>query len=310
MIAKDQRAQIVVFIIFVTMNFLPIDGAQLHSLFIPQNEGETWQGEFTLTSSKPRHSTLIQMRAFSRYNVSISITETVNRYNLTCWYNSPPFHSVNDQWNNTPIKNIFKDGETLSFSLTADVHMECSEVIVRFDSHLNSEGIPAEGLTGTIWIYVETLGLADNSWYRTEICLNQTIPSFTFELYASIWVDAHETPIGRGAKIKLVVNSSHQSTSDLRVYGSGATNMTSMEISPGTLQKQVFELYNDHGDYASDVPITVELQNTSAEGYGNLSVIFLEKGTPVRMGFGYEFILNVCGLIAIITLITKRKRRT
>ncbi|MHA2226424.1 MAG: hypothetical protein ACXAC8_14540 [Candidatus Hodarchaeales archaeon] len=273
--------------------------------FVPSVEGEVWEKEFKITSSDENFVAMIQMRALAIYQVNFRIDEVNDDYSLRCIYYHPPNDSVyNIKQDREKHEVTINDGDFILFSLTSNVHLEASHITVDYDPRKNSnKTFPIGGFSGKIVITVDTIGLADNSWYRTEIKLNQNTSSFDFILDTFTAINAEIRPIGYGAKVNLVVNSSIQSNGSFQIStNSKYANFSSMVILPGTEQEQTFFLYNDLGDALAEVPISVGLQNDSAVIFGKITVYFLQKGTPVSADFGYNLIEIVVLMIFMIKL--------
>ncbi|MHA2294021.1 MAG: hypothetical protein ACXACK_17820 [Candidatus Hodarchaeales archaeon] len=280
-------------LVFCVASYKVISVTGVGYSFVPSVEGEVWEKEIKITSSEERFVGFIQMRALAIYQIKISIDEVNDDYCLRVRYEHPPNHSVyNIRQDRESHEVMINDGEFILFALTSNVYLEASSIIVDYDPRKNSnKTFPTGGFSGKIVITVDTIGLADNSWYRSEVKLSQNTSSYNFRLDAFIVTNANIKKIGYGAKVKLVVNSSIQSNGSFNIStNSKYANFSSMVILPGTEQEQIFFLYNDLGDALADVPISVELQNDSAVAFGKITVYFLQQGSPVSADFEFNLL--------------------
>ena len=285
--------------------------------FVPKSEGEVWEKEIKLTPEKQSYVVLIQMRAFAQYHVSVSIdrfsdisVDISASYIFKCRYSTRAEPKINNEPFGERGELFFHDGESISFLLNSTVHLIVNTIKVAFNDFHSTKEFPTEGFHGKITIKMVSLGMTDNSWYRTVIKLNQTIPAFTFSLGGVIY-DTDALDIGYGAKAQIHVSSSLESTSSISINTSEFTQLRNysdfsyMEINPGGDQHQDFTLYNSQGDMQGDVTFSVELINHSAKFIGNLTVYFLQRAL-----YFPNFGLNVFTMTfaIVILLLLKRKK--
>lgn len=292
--------------------------------FSPTATGKMWEHSFHLTNPLKKFIVYLQMGAFAKYNVTITLNSVdIVPDSVSCSYSAPPSHSLN----NNPgfimgMSEWFSlsSGEKISFMVTSSIHLGRASVFLGFDEYKNYT-FPSDGISGKMTVQVVDLGLQDNSLYRTEFCLNSSQSSFEIEFDPSILLDAEIITYGKGAELKAVVSSTANSTGTVLLnisdsykkyylsesYPQKYTTFQPMNVSPGTSQEQIFTQNNDEYDSFIHVPFSLSLINTSTTAFGNLT-IYLEK-LGKQYSASVESLGIILGFIGLVVIVRKRTKK-
>ena len=296
---------------------------QAYIKFSPTATGEMWEHSFYFDNPTKKLKVRLQIGAFAKYNVTISLDSAeLVPDSVICSYSAPPNHSLN---NNPSIQGKTEEfypvgGEKISFMATSSIHLGIASVYLRFDQYKNYT-FPSDGISGKMTVQVVDLGLQDNSLYRTEFCLNSSQSSFEIEFDPSILLNAEIITYGKGAELKAVVSSTANSTGTVLLnlsdsykthypgesYPQKYTTFQPMNVSPGTTQEQIFTMNNDEYDSFIHVPFSLSLINTSTTAFGNVT-IYLEK-LGKQYSANAESLGMILGGIGLVVIVRKKTKK-